>query len=96
MNEKPKKQTKQTFLQGAAILAMATIIVKLLGFAFKVPLNNMIGKLGNSYFYTAYKVYDVLLMVSTTGLPVAMSRMISEELTPGIGVTSTHAASILL
>lgn len=72
-----KKQKKQSFLQGAAVLAMATIIVKLLGFAFKVPLNNTIGKLGNSYFYTAYKVYDVLLMISTTGLPVAMSRMIS-------------------
>lgn len=78
-NEKTPK--KQTFLQGAAILAMATIIVKLLGFAFKVPLNNTIGKLGNSYFYTAYKVYDVLLMISTTGLPVAMSRMISEAQT---------------
>lgn len=81
MNEKPVK--KQSFLQGAAVLAMATIVVKLLGFLFKVPLNNTIGKLGNSYFYTAYKVYDVLLMISTTGLPVAMSRMISEAQTLG-------------
>ena len=42
MNEKPMK--KQNFLQGAAILAAATIIVKLLGFLYKVPLNNIIGK----------------------------------------------------
>ena len=76
MNEKPIK--KQSFLQGTAILAMATIIVKLMGFLFKTPLNYIIGEQGSSYFYNAYKVYDVLLMISTTGLPVAVSRMIAE------------------
>ena len=77
MNERPVK--KQSFLQGTAVLAMATIIVKLMGFLFKTPLNNVIGKVGFGYFNTAYDVYNVLLMVSTTGLPVAMSRMISES-----------------
>ena len=43
----------------------------------KTPLNYIIGETGSSYFYNAYRVYDVLLMISTTGLPVAMSRMIS-------------------
>ena len=76
MNEKPIK--KQSFLQGTAILAMATVIVKLMGFLFKTPLNYIIGEQGSSYFYNAYKVYDVLLMISTTGLPVAVSRMSSE------------------
>lgn len=76
MNEKPIK--KQSFLQGTAILAMATIVVKLMGFLFKTPLNYIIGEQGSSYFYNAYKVYDVLLMISTTGLPVALSRMIAE------------------
>ena len=73
----------QNFLQGAAILAAATLIVKLLGFLFKTPLNYIIGETGSSYFYNAYRVYDVLLMISTTGLPVAMSRMISEAQTLG-------------
>ena len=76
MNE--KKVQKQTFLQGTAVLAMATILVKLMGFLFKTPLNNIIGSTGFGYFNTAYDVYNVLLMISTTGLPVAMSRMISE------------------
>ena len=79
MNEEPVK--KQNFLQGTMILALGTIIVKVLGLLYKVPLNNTIGVLGNSYFNTAYKVYDVLLMISTTGLPVAMSRMISQAQT---------------
>lgn len=76
MNERPVK--KQSFLQGTAILALGTILVKLMGFLFKTPLNNIIGSTGFGYFNSAYDVYNVLLMISTTGLPVAMSRMISE------------------
>ena len=70
-------------MQGTAVLAMATVLVKLMGFLFKVPLNNIIGEDGFGYFNTAYDVYNVLLMISTTGLPVAMSRMISQAQTLG-------------
>ena len=69
---------KQTFLQGAAVLALATVIVKLIGACYKIPLGNVIGDAGYGYFTTAYDIYSVLLMISTAGLPVAMSRMISE------------------
>ena len=56
---KDESMKKQNFLQGAAILAAATLIVKLLGFLFKTPLNYIIGETGSSYFYNAYRVYDV-------------------------------------
>lgn len=69
---------KQSFLHGAALLAMATVIVKLLGALYKLPLNAVIGKQGFSYFNTAYDIYTLLMLISTAGLPVAMSRMISE------------------
>jgi len=81
MAENKKTNQKQTFLQGAAVLAAATAIVKLLGAIYKIPLTSIIGKAGYGYFGTAYNIYDVLLMVSTTGLPVAMSRMVSEAQT---------------
>ena len=68
---------KQTFLHGAALLAMATAIVKLIGAFYKIPLKMIIGDQGYGYFITAYDIYAMLLMVSTAGLPVAMSRMIS-------------------
>lgn len=74
--QKPVK--KQTFLQGAAVLAAATAIVKVIGAIYSIPLANIIGDEGFSYFSKAYLIYEVLLMISTTGLPVAMSRMISE------------------
>ena len=71
-------QKKQNFLQGTALLAMAAVIVKLVGALYKIPLNAIIGEKGFGYFSTAYEIYNVLLMISTAGLPVAMSRMISQ------------------
>ena len=68
---------KQNFLQGTALLAMSTAIVKVIGAVYKIPLNAIIGEQGFGYFNTAYEIYAVLLMISTAGLPVAMSRMIS-------------------
>ena len=69
---------KQTFLHGAALLAIATAVVKLIGAFYKIPLKMIIGDQGYGYFTTAYDIYSVLLMVSTAGLPIAMSRMISQ------------------
>lgn len=75
MSQTPKKQT---FLHGAALLAIATAIVKVIGALYKLPLKMVIGDEGYSYFSTAYDIYTVLLLISTAGLPVAMSRMISQ------------------
>ena len=76
---KERKSTgTASFLQGAAMLSAATIIVKIIGAIYKIPLLGVIGEDGYGYFNTAYDIYSVLLMISTTGLPVAMSRMISE------------------
>lgn len=69
---------KQNFLHGAALLALATAVVKLIGAFYKIPLKAVIGDQGYGYFITAYDIYSVLLMISTAGLPVAMSRMISQ------------------
>ena len=69
---------KQNFLQGAALLAMATAIVKIIGAFYKIPLNGIIGEQGFGYFNTAYNIYAVLLMISPAGLPIAMSRLISQ------------------
>jgi len=77
MTDRPVR--KQSFLHGAAVLAAATLVVKIIGMFYKLPLGSIIGDAGYGYFTTAYDIYSVLLMVSTTGLPVAMSRMISES-----------------
>ena len=75
MSETPKKQS---FLHGTALLALATAVVKVIGALYKIPLNAIIGEQGFGYYSTAYEIYTVLLMISTAGLPVAMSRMIAQ------------------
>ena len=75
---------KQSFLGGAAILAAAVVIVKLIGAAYKIPLSNILGSAGQTYFDTAYQIYNFLLTFSTAGLPLAISRMTSQAHAKGL------------
>ena len=72
------EENRQNFLHGAAILAAGVVIIKILGAIYKIPLRNIIGETGYGYFYAAYTIYNFFLTISTAGLPVALSRMISE------------------
>ncbi len=74
---------KKSFLGGAAVLATAAIVIKILGAFFRVPLSNIIGSLGMSYYQTGYPLYNLFLTVSTAGIPVAISRMVSERQAAG-------------
>ncbi len=69
---------KQSFLHGTMLLALSTAIVKVIGAFYSIPLKIIIKDQGFGYYSTAYDIYTLLLMISTAGLPVAMSRMISE------------------
>ncbi len=74
---------KQTFMKGALILMIANIIVKVIGAAFKIPLTYILGEEGMALFSTSYNVYTWLFIVATAGIPVAISRMISETRAKG-------------
>ena len=74
---------KQSFLQGTVWLALAAAVVKVIGAFYKIPLNRIIGEQGFAYYNTAYEIYSVLMSLSIAGLPVAMSRMISQANTLG-------------
>ena len=67
-----------TFFGGAAILAVGILVVKLIGMFYKIPLLNIIGEQGSADFNNAYNIYAVLLTISTAGLPVAVSKLVSE------------------
>ena len=68
-------QRRQSFLSGAAILAGAVAVTKVLGALYKIPLGNLLDSQGMAHFYAAYNVYNLLLMLSTAGLPLAASRL---------------------
>lgn len=69
---------KSTFFGGAAILTVGTIIVKIIGAIYKIPLVNILGESAYGDFNAAYNVYNFFLTISTAGLPVALSKTISE------------------
>ncbi|HIY16399.1 MAG TPA: polysaccharide biosynthesis protein [Candidatus Intestinimonas stercorigallinarum] len=77
------REQKSTFFGGAAILAVGIAIVKLIGALYKIPLGNILDDEGFGHFNNAYVIYNLLLMVSTAGLPVALSKSISEASTLG-------------
>ena len=77
------RSKEQNYLHGAVILTVGVIIMKILGAIYKIPLGNMLGNEGYALFLSSYNVYGVFLTLATAGLPVALSRMISEANSQG-------------
>ena len=70
-------QTGKSIVRGVSILSVAGILCKLLGLLFTVPLTRIIGSEGLGIFQSVYPTYNLLLTLSSAGLPVAVSRMVS-------------------
>ncbi|HIT87209.1 MAG TPA: polysaccharide biosynthesis protein [Candidatus Coprocola pullicola] len=72
-----------SFVKQAAILAFAGIMVRVFGFLYRIPMTNMIGDAGNAIYSAGYYIYTFLLILSSAGLPAAISKMVSERLAVG-------------
>ena len=69
----------KSVVKGALLLVLANIVVKAIGVFYKIPLGNILGEEGMGYFSSAFEIHQLLLAISTAGLPVALSKMISES-----------------
>ena len=72
------KEKRQSFMGGAAVLAGAVAVTKLIGALYKIPLGNLLDKEGMAHFYVAYNIYNLMMILSTAGLPLALSRLVSQ------------------
>lgn len=72
---------KSNFIVQGSILAMAGIISKILGMVRRIPIEHIIGDVGNGYYSAAYEVYAFMLMISCYSLPLAVSKIISAKIT---------------
>lgn len=92
------KGQHQNFMGGAAILALAVAVTKVLGALYKIPLGNLLGSTGMAHFYVAYNIYSLLLVLSTAGLPTALSRMVAacDVKRQGGGVRRAFSTALLL
>lgn len=77
------ERKRQSLLTGAGVLAIATVVVKLIGAVYKIPLTNLIGAEGYGYFTGAYAIYTPLYAISMAGLPVAVAAMVSGNVEMG-------------
>lgn len=71
--------SKNNFLKGAAILAIAGVLVKVIGAFYRIPLGNIMPEEGMGYYQVGYQLYVLLVAVSTSGFPTATSKIIAEK-----------------
>ena len=77
------KHTKKTFLSGVLLLSISTLLVKIIGLIYKMPMLTYLGSEGMGYFNSAYEIYALFCVIATAGLPVALSVLIAEALAHG-------------
>ncbi len=76
----------QGIIGGALSLTLSTVIVKILGLIYKIPLSNILGDEGMGYFNSAYTVYAFFYLLCTAGVPKAVMILVSEAKAKGSGI----------
>ena len=71
------EQRKNQYLVQGSILAVASIITRIIGMLYKIPMTNMIGSEGMAYYNTAYEIYSIVLILSSLSIPLALSKLIA-------------------
>ena len=71
------KKKNADYLKQVGILAMASLIVRIIGMVYRIPMSNILGEEGNGIYAVAFEIYDLILIISSYSLPLALSKMIS-------------------
>lgn len=77
------KKKEANFVVQGSILAVAGIIVRLIGMLYRIPMTNIIGDEGMGYYSTAFNVYNIMLILSSYSLPLAVSKMVAARIARG-------------
>ncbi|MDY2627638.1 MAG: polysaccharide biosynthesis protein [Lachnospiraceae bacterium] len=80
MAEKKKGRREANFLIQGSILAIASVIVRLIGIIYRIPLTNILGDGGNAAYTNAYEIYSLIWMIASFGIPTAVSKMVAERI----------------
>lgn len=88
------KLKKNSFIQGAFIATFAIVFCKVLGVLYVIPFQSIIGEKGGALYAYAYNIYSIFLSISTAGIPIAMSKVISEYYTLGYSNAKEKAYKI--
>lgn len=90
------KANKGRMLSGAAVLAIGSIVAKMLGALYRVPLTNVLGAEGMGMYQLVFPVFALFMVLSTAGIPTALSRMVAEKRAEGLPTKKYLAAAIVV
>lgn len=76
-------KNKTNFLVQGSILAIAGVLVRVIGIVYRVPVNNILGEEGITYYGAAYDVYSLFLLISSMSMPIAVSKIVSSKVAKG-------------
>lgn len=85
---------KNNFLEGAMIATISIIVCKIIGLFYVIPFKHIIGEQGGALYGYAYSIYAIFLSLSSSGIPIAMSKIVSEYNTLGYNYTKEKAYKI--
>ena len=71
------------FLVQGSILAAASIISRIIGLLYRLPMTDIIGDTGNNYYSCAFEIYNIMLIISSYSLPLAVSKLVSARMAKG-------------
>lgn len=77
------KKSDANFLMQGSLLAIASIISRVIGLLYRVPLTAIIGKEGNNYYGTAFEIYNLILLISSYSIPLAVSKLVAARMAQG-------------
>ena len=80
-----EKKKKTTFAKNVLMLMFSQVLIKLLGLVYRLAITNVkgFGDVGNGYYSAGYQVYAVLLIISSQGIPGAVSKLVSNKVAKG-------------
>ena len=79
MGNQKKAKKRSNFIMQGSILAAASILSRLIGMLYRLPVTNIITDHGNDYYSAAYEIYNIILLISSYSLPLAVSKLISAK-----------------
>lgn len=77
------RKKESNFLVQGSILAIASLLSRVIGLIYRIPLTAIIGDVGNDYYAAAMEVYSILLLISSYSLPLAVSKLVSTRVAKG-------------
>ena len=78
-----RKKSNTSFLLQGSILAAASLLSRIIGMFYRLPVTNIIGDVGNDYYSCAFEIYNIFLLISSFSLPLAVSKLVSARISRG-------------